>query len=74
MDHMLVFLSNIVIFPSFLTGWPLPCHTSKYEDRTSCFFPPAPKVPRIPGLVSDGDDSLSNSSQFSPTIQRLMYM
>ncbi|XP_045824082.1 anaphase-promoting complex subunit 4 [Trifolium pratense] len=48
------------------------CHTSKYEDRTSRFFPPAPKVPRMPGLVSgdngfmdDGDDSfeeLSNSS------------
>ncbi|CAK8577794.1 unnamed protein product [Lathyrus sativus] len=48
------------------------CHTSKYEDRTSRFFPPAPKVPRMPGLISgdngfmdDGDDSfeeLSNSS------------
>ncbi|XP_027191868.1 anaphase-promoting complex subunit 4 isoform X2 [Cicer arietinum] len=47
-------------------------HTSKYEDRTSRFFPPAPKVPRMPGLVSgdngfmdDGEDSfqeLSNSS------------
>lgn len=47
-------------------------HTSKYEDRTSRFFPPAPKIPRMPGLVSgdngfmdDGDDSfeeLSNSS------------
>ncbi|KAJ1391702.1 putative anaphase-promoting complex subunit 4 isoform X1, partial [Sesbania bispinosa] len=47
-------------------------HTSKYEDRTSRFFPPAPSVPRMPGLVSgdngfmdDGEDSfqeLSNSS------------
>ncbi|XP_061367672.1 anaphase-promoting complex subunit 4 [Gastrolobium bilobum] len=47
-------------------------HTSKYEDRTSRFFPPAPRVPRMPGLVSgdngfmdDGEDSfqeLSNSS------------
>ncbi|OIW20892.1 hypothetical protein TanjilG_24970 [Lupinus angustifolius] len=47
-------------------------HASKYEDRTSRFFPPAPRVPRMPGLVSgdngfmdDGDDSfqeLSNSA------------
>ncbi|XP_057748583.1 anaphase-promoting complex subunit 4 [Arachis stenosperma] len=47
-------------------------HTSKYEDRTSRFFPPAPKAPRMPGLVSgdngfmdDGEESfqeLSNSS------------
>lgn len=21
-----------------------------YEDRTSCFFPPAPRIPRMPGL------------------------
>ncbi|OMO76546.1 hypothetical protein CCACVL1_15575 [Corchorus capsularis] len=44
----------------------------KYEDRTSRFFPPAPRVPRMPGLVSgdtgfmdDSEDSfreLSNSS------------
>lgn len=44
----------------------------KYEDRTSRFFPPAPRAPRMPGLVSgdngfmeDGEDSfqeLSNSS------------
>ncbi|KAJ9690302.1 hypothetical protein PVL29_012784 [Vitis rotundifolia] len=43
-----------------------------YEDRTSRFFPPAPRVPRMPGLVSgdtgfmdDSEDSfgeLSNSS------------
>lgn len=46
---------------------------STYEDRTSRIFPPAPTVPRMPGLVSgdtgfidDNEDSfteLSNSSQ-----------
>ncbi|KAF3451562.1 hypothetical protein FNV43_RR07657 [Rhamnella rubrinervis] len=46
---------------------------STYEDRTFRFFPPAPRVPRMPGLVSgdtsfidDSEDSfqeLSNSSQ-----------
>ncbi|KAM1008679.1 anaphase-promoting complex subunit 4 [Malus sylvestris] len=46
---------------------------STYEDRTSRFFPPPPRVPRMPGLVSgdtgfidDSEDSfqeLSNSSQ-----------
>ncbi|KAF5475597.1 hypothetical protein F2P56_007389 [Juglans regia] len=46
---------------------------STYEDRTSCFFPPAPTVPRMPGVVSgdasfmdDNEDSFrefSNSSQ-----------
>ncbi|KAK9936264.1 hypothetical protein M0R45_013113 [Rubus argutus] len=45
---------------------------SIYEDRTSRFFPPPPRVPRMPGLVSgdtgfmdDSEDSfqeLSNSS------------
>ncbi|KAJ0016887.1 hypothetical protein Pint_10737 [Pistacia integerrima] len=44
---------------------------STYEDRTSRFFPPAPRIPRMPGLVSgtgfmdDSEDSffeLSNSS------------
>lgn len=45
---------------------------SAYKDRTSRFFPPAPRVPRMPGLVSgdagfmdDSEDSfreLSNSS------------
>ncbi|KAF3972332.1 hypothetical protein CMV_004142 [Castanea mollissima] len=45
---------------------------STYEDRTSRFFPPAPRVPRMPGVVSgdtgfmdDNEDSfreLSNSS------------
>lgn len=42
-----------------------------YEDRTSRFFPSAPRVPRLPGVVGgdagflDGEDSfqeLSNSS------------
>ncbi|KAG5622681.1 hypothetical protein H5410_007899 [Solanum commersonii] len=47
-------------------------NTSSYEDRTSRFFPPPPRVPKMPGLVpgdsgfmDDGDDSfqeLSNSS------------
>ncbi|PQQ07250.1 anaphase-promoting complex subunit 4 [Prunus yedoensis var. nudiflora] len=46
---------------------------STYEDRTPHFFPPPPRVPRMPGLVSgdtgfidDSEDSfreLSNSSQ-----------
>ncbi|XP_011001129.1 PREDICTED: anaphase-promoting complex subunit 4 [Populus euphratica] len=46
--------------------------SSSYEDRTSRFFPPAPRVPRMPGVVSgdtgfmdDSEDSyreLSNSS------------
>ncbi|WCJ26939.1 Anaphase-promoting complex subunit 4 [Euphorbia peplus] len=48
------------------------CNISKYEDRTVRFFPPAPKPPRMPGVVSgdagfmdDNEDSyqeLSNSS------------
>lgn len=47
-------------------------NSSSYEDRTSRFFPPAPRVPRMPGVVSgdtgfmdDSEDSyreLSNSS------------
>ena len=46
---------------------------STYEDRTRRIFPPAPTIPRMPGLVSgdtgfidDSEDSfteLSNSSQ-----------
>lgn len=49
-----------------------PKNSSSYEDRTSRFFPPAPRVPRMPGVVSgdtgfmdDSEDSyreLSNSS------------
>lgn len=27
-------------------------YISKYEDRTSRFFPPPPRVPRVPGLVA----------------------
>ncbi|XP_010538367.1 PREDICTED: anaphase-promoting complex subunit 4 isoform X2 [Tarenaya hassleriana] len=45
---------------------------SVYEDRTSRFFPPAPRAPRIPGLVSgdssftdDGEDSLAELSSSS---------
>ncbi|XP_056171888.1 anaphase-promoting complex subunit 4-like isoform X1 [Syzygium oleosum] len=48
-------------------------NTLAFEDRTTCFFPPAPRVPRMPGLVpgdtgltDDGQDSfveLSNSSK-----------
>ncbi|KAL5839669.1 hypothetical protein ACOSQ4_012277 [Xanthoceras sorbifolium] len=48
------------------------CNISTYEDRTSRFFPPAPRIPRTPGVVSgdtgfmdDSEDSfleLSNSS------------
>ncbi|KAL4388460.1 hypothetical protein GQ457_09G001980 [Hibiscus cannabinus] len=47
-------------------------NNSTYEDRTSRFFPPAPRVPRMPGLapgdtgfMDDSEDSfreLSNSS------------
>ncbi|XP_020541301.1 anaphase-promoting complex subunit 4 isoform X2 [Jatropha curcas] len=48
------------------------CNFSTYEDRTPRFFPPAPRPPRMPGVVSgdagfmdDNEDSyqeLSNSS------------
>lgn len=36
----------------------------KYEDRTPRFFPPAPKVPRMPGLVS-GDSGFMEDSEES---------
>ncbi|CAJ1936334.1 unnamed protein product [Sphenostylis stenocarpa] len=39
-------------------------HTSKYEDRTCRFFPPAPRVPRMPGLVS-GDNGFMDDSEDS---------
>lgn len=39
-------------------------HISKYEDRTSRFFPPAPRVPRMPGLVS-GDNGFMDDSEDS---------
>lgn len=32
-----------------------------YEDRTSRFFPPAPRVPRMPGLVSGDTDFMDDS-------------
>ncbi|XP_059659639.1 anaphase-promoting complex subunit 4 [Cornus florida] len=45
---------------------------SIYEDRTSRFFPPAPRVPRMPGLVpgdtgfmDDNDDSFREPSNSS---------
>ncbi|XP_020873290.1 anaphase-promoting complex subunit 4 isoform X2 [Arabidopsis lyrata subsp. lyrata] len=45
---------------------------SVYEDRTSRFFPPAPRAPKIPGLVAgdssfmdDGEDSLAELSNTS---------
>ncbi|KAL9236721.1 hypothetical protein vseg_011357 [Gypsophila vaccaria] len=33
-----------------------------YEDRTPRFFPPAPRVPRMPGVVS-GDPTLTDSNE-----------
>ncbi|XP_010436458.1 PREDICTED: anaphase-promoting complex subunit 4-like [Camelina sativa] len=45
---------------------------SVYEDRTSRFFPPAPRAPKVPGLVAgdssfmdDGEDSLAELSNTS---------
>ncbi|CAN8325502.1 unnamed protein product [Cochlearia groenlandica] len=47
-------------------------NASVYEDRTSRFFPPAPRAPKIPGLVAgdssfmdDGVDSLAELSNTS---------
>ncbi|XP_021902226.1 anaphase-promoting complex subunit 4 [Carica papaya] len=37
---------------------------SAYEDRTSRFFPPAPRAPQMPGLVS-GDSSFMDDSEDS---------
>lgn len=37
---------------------------STYEDRTSRFFPPAPRIPRMPGLVS-GDTGFMDDSEDS---------
>lgn len=45
---------------------------SAYEDRTSRFFPPAPRAPKMPGVVAgdssfmdDGEDSLAELSNAS---------
>ncbi|ESQ55223.1 hypothetical protein EUTSA_v10024471mg [Eutrema salsugineum] len=47
-------------------------NVSAYEDRTSRFFPPAPRAPKMPGLVAgdssfmdDGEDSLAELSNTS---------
>uniref|UniRef100_A0A1J3IVY5 Anaphase-promoting complex subunit 4 n=1 Tax=Noccaea caerulescens TaxID=107243 RepID=A0A1J3IVY5_NOCCA len=47
-------------------------NVSVYEDRTSRFFPPAPRAPKMPGLVAgdssfmdDGEDSLADLSNTS---------
>ncbi|KAE8732491.1 Anaphase-promoting complex subunit 4 [Hibiscus syriacus] len=39
-------------------------NSSSYEDRTSCFFPPAPRVPRMPGLAP-GDTGFMDDSEDS---------
>ncbi|XP_071722083.1 anaphase-promoting complex subunit 4-like [Rutidosis leptorrhynchoides] len=41
-----------------------PGNNSIYEDRTSRFFPPDPRVPRMPGLVS-GDSGFIDGSEDS---------
>lgn len=38
--------------------------TVSYEDRTLRFFPPAPRVPRMPGVVS-GDSTLTDNTEDS---------
>ncbi|EEF37696.1 Anaphase-promoting complex subunit, putative [Ricinus communis] len=40
------------------------CNYLTYEDRTSRFFPPAPKPPRMPGVVS-GDTGFMDGSEDS---------
>ncbi|XP_060191853.1 anaphase-promoting complex subunit 4 [Lycium barbarum] len=47
-------------------------NASSYEDRTSRFFPPPPRVPKMPGLVpgdsgfmDDGEDSFQELSKSS---------
>lgn len=71
-------MSKLLLFWSFFLSFQIGFQDdhgsiSTYEDRTSRFFPPAPRVPQMPGLVSgdtsfidDSEDSfqeLSNSSQ-----------
>ncbi|XP_076956679.1 anaphase-promoting complex subunit 4-like [Bidens hawaiensis] len=38
---------------------------SKYEDRTSRFFPPAPRAPRVPGLVPGETGFMDESESLS---------
>ncbi|GJR32247.1 anaphase-promoting complex subunit 4 [Tanacetum coccineum] len=38
---------------------------SKYEDRTSRFFPPPPRVPRVPGLVTGETGFMDESDNIS---------
>lgn len=53
-------------------NWEEDAHLSKndfgniptYEDRTSRFFPPAPRIPQMPGLVS-GDTCFTDDSEDS---------
>lgn len=40
-------------------------HTSKYEDRTSRFFPPPPRAPRAPGLVPGETGFMDESENLS---------
>ncbi|KAL9686111.1 hypothetical protein QQ045_023566 [Rhodiola kirilowii] len=40
---------------------------SSYEDRTSRFFPPAPRIPRTPGLVS-GDSGFLDDNEELPEL------
>nr|XP_043625111.1 anaphase-promoting complex subunit 4 isoform X1 [Erigeron canadensis] len=39
-------------------------YNAKYEDRTSRFFPPPPRAPRVPGLVA-GDENENLSQELS---------
>ncbi|KAJ8422028.1 hypothetical protein Cgig2_004556 [Carnegiea gigantea] len=36
-------------------------YVASYEDRTSRFFPPAPRVPRLSGVVGGDSSSMDNS-------------
>ncbi|KAJ9563096.1 hypothetical protein OSB04_008256 [Centaurea solstitialis] len=40
-------------------------YISKYEDRTSRFFPPPPRVPRVPGLVPGETGFMDESENLS---------
>uniref|UniRef100_A0A7N0VEL6 Anaphase-promoting complex subunit 4 n=1 Tax=Kalanchoe fedtschenkoi TaxID=63787 RepID=A0A7N0VEL6_KALFE len=41
--------------------------SASYEDRTSRFFPPAPRIPRMPGLVS-GDGGFMDDNEDFPDL------